>query len=210
MMDDFPVSPRSARQIEDIALAWRHALGVGDTWAPDMVSLVESELPKLLPTPFALVVRDDAEMDGVEAYTEFNPAHIAVRASVYTLARKFDGRSRMTFAHELGHLVMHVSDGPRPRALERSRRKLRFFESAEWQANKFASLFLLPEHVVRQFSSVDELVAGCRVSRQAAEIRFNEVGHIKKHVAPCVGRLSEELEAVKPPVPKPKLVPDPT
>jgi len=205
-MDDFRVKPRSARQIEDTALAWRDALSVSAAWAPDVVRLIEIELPKLLKLPFALVVRPNEEMEDAEAYTEFNPAHIAVRASVYSLARKYDGRSRMTLAHELGHLVMHVSDGPRPRATAKLRSELRPFESAEWQANKFASLFLMPEHIVRQFASVGELVANCKVSNQAASIRFNEVGHIRPEPE-CAVELTERLKAIVPPNSKPRLVP---
>src|SRR5687768_693091 len=105
MMDDLRVRPRSAKEIEQVSLDWRHTLGIADTWAPDMVRLLESELPRVLGGGFALVVRDDCQMEDAEAYTEFNPAHIAVKSSVYHLARKFDGRSRMTLAHELGHLV---------------------------------------------------------------------------------------------------------
>ena len=43
-------------------------------------------------------------MIAVEGYTEFDPPQIAVSESVYKLARRFDGRARMTLAHELGHL----------------------------------------------------------------------------------------------------------
>jgi hypothetical protein len=82
MADDYKVRPRSARDIAALALAWRHALGVPDTWSPNMIRLLEIELPKLLPQ-FAIVVRSDDEMSDAEAYTEFNPPHIAVRGSVY-------------------------------------------------------------------------------------------------------------------------------
>jgi Zn-dependent peptidase ImmA (M78 family) len=206
MMDDFRVKPRPAKAIEATTLAWRHALGVTNNWAPDMVRLIESDLPNVLPTPFALVVRDDADMADAEAYTEFNPAHIAIRKSTYYLARKFDGRSRMTLAHELGHLVMHVSDGPRPRAVEAKRSEIPHFESAEWQASKFASLFLMPTHIVRQVESVESLIAYCRVSRQAAEIRFKEAGHVPKTIPECAQTLASELRSRQPIFPKPKLV----
>ena len=93
---------------------------------------------------------------------------------------------------------MHVSDGPRPRAVDVERkREIKPYESAEWQANKFASLFLMPRHIVREFSSVDELIAGCKVSRQAAEIRFSEVGHVKKLIPQCAQSLSNSLEGLQ-------------
>ena len=109
MTDDYKVPPRSAKNIEALTLAWRDALGVPNDWAPDMLRLLESELPKLPKyfRDYSLVVRPDLEMGEAEAYTEFVPPHIVVRNSVYQLARKGHGRSRMTLAHELGHLVMH-------------------------------------------------------------------------------------------------------
>jgi Zn-dependent peptidase ImmA (M78 family) len=183
-MDDYPATPRTTKSIEAITLAWRDTFRVADQWAPDIVRLVESEMPKIIPA-FALVVRADAEMGENEAYTEFNPPHIAVRTSVYHLARRRDGRSRMTFAHELGHLVMHP-DGIKFRneaAIKRTTR-IRYFESAEWQAKKFASLFLMPEHIVRQFGTAHELSENCQVSLQAAEIRFRQVGHIPPPTVP--------------------------
>jgi hypothetical protein len=125
-------------------LDWRHALGVPDQWAPDVVELVEIKLPKLFPT-FALVVRPDVEMADAEAYAEFDPPLIAVRNSVYSLARRCDGRARMTFAHELGHLVMHPGASKlRVETGNKTQAKIRPFESAEWQARKFAAYFLLP------------------------------------------------------------------
>src|ERR1700733_11284851 len=107
-MDDHKVVPRSAKNIEALTLAWRDALGVSNEWAPDMLRLLEIELSKLPKLgQFVLITRSDQEMGDAEAYTQFNPPHIVIKNSVYQLARKRDGRSRMTLAHELGHLVMH-------------------------------------------------------------------------------------------------------
>jgi Zn-dependent peptidase ImmA (M78 family) len=207
MMDDYKAPPRSTKDIEALTIAWRDALGINDQWAPDMVRLLENDLPKYVPQ-FALIVRADREMEDAEAYTEFNPPHIAVRSSVYHLASKFDGRGRMTFAHELGHLVMHVSDGPRPRAVDQLKTPsgIRLYESAEWQARKFASLFLLPEHIARQFSSIRALSEGCKVSYQAAEIRFTELGLNKRPEAPCIRDLASALEGQKSQRSKPRIV----
>jgi hypothetical protein len=185
-MDDYKVSPHSAKEIEEITLAWRDTLGVPNDWAPDVVRLLEAKMPSLIST-FGLMVRSDEEMGEAEGYTEFNPPHIAVRESVYRLARKGDGRSRMTFAHELGHLVMHpgivklrgeprIEDGP----------KIKPFESAEWQASKFASLFLMPRHIAVQFSSPSQLAECCQTSAQAAFIRFGELDQRVKPLPPCV------------------------
>jgi hypothetical protein len=193
MIDDFLAPSLSAKQIETKALDWRHALGVPDAWAPNVVDLIEVRLAKLFPS-FTLVVHPDAEMADAEAYTEFNPPLIAVRNSVYSLARRRDGRARMTFAHELGHLVMHPGAAkPRLEGGNKTAEKLRPFESAEWQARKFGAYFLLPNHVVVQFGSARELAENCHVSLQAAEIRFKEVGHAPESTPVCVGELIKTI-----------------
>jgi Zn-dependent peptidase ImmA (M78 family) len=164
-------------------LAWRDALGVPNAWAPDVIDLFESKLPKLVPT-YALTVRTDNEMSSIgdaEAYTEFNPPIIAVRNSVYVLASRKDGRARMTFAHEFGHLVLHPGAAKlRIETGNQTTVHIKPYESAEWQARKFGAFFLLPSHVVREFGSPRDLADACHVSLQAAEIRFQEVGHIRR------------------------------
>jgi hypothetical protein len=188
MTDDFQVAGRSAKQIEATTLAWRDSLGVTNDWSPNMNRLLEIKIPKLIPE-FALVVRPDSEMGDAEAYTEFNPPHIAVRGSVYALALRDDGRSRMTLAHELGHLVMHP--GAVKRRSEHNPNRIstiRIFESAEWQARKFAALFLVPDHIAVLFDSPEQLAECCKVSPQAAKIRFNETALFRrpKLIPDCV------------------------
>jgi Zn-dependent peptidase ImmA (M78 family) len=194
MMDDYKVTPRSAKDIEAVALAWRDALDVPNEWAPNMVRIIECQLPRLIPT-FALVVRADLEMGDAEAYTEFNPPHIAVRDSIYRLASQRDGRSRMTFAHELGHLVMHPGIAKLRTEGSHAIREIKPYESAEWQAKKFASLFLMPKHIIIEFNSPRQLSECCQVSFQAAEIRFGEVSelHRIKSLANCVSSTISDL-----------------
>ncbi len=193
-MDDFKVDPRSAKGIEALTLAWRYALGVPHEWAPNMLRLLEIELPKLPKLgQFALIARSDLEMGDAEAYTQFNPPHIVVRNSVYQSARKADGRSRMTLAHELGHLVMHPGASKlRSDFAPSNSPKLKPFESAEWQANKFASLFLMPVHIVREFTSASQLSESCQVSLRAAQIRFSELG-ATKYLPDCITQTINHL-----------------
>jgi len=176
-MHDYRVAPRSAKDIEALTLAWRETLGVPNNWAPDMLRLLEIELPRLPNLgQFALITRSDSEMGDAEAYTQFNPAHIVVRNSIYQMARKRDGRSRMTLAHELGHLVMHPGASKhRTDFPESNAKKARPYEFAEWQANKFASLFLMPLHIIREFAGAAQIAECCHVSLQAAQIRHSQI-----------------------------------
>jgi len=209
MIEDFLVPSKTLKDIEAKALAWRHALDVSDAWAPDVIELFERKLPKLFPT-YTLTVRSDADMlslGNAEAYTEFNPPLIAVAEAVYLLAGRNDGRARMTFAHEFGHLVLHPGAAKlRIESGNQTNKRLRPFESAEWQARKFGAFFLLPTHIVREFSTPRELADACHVSFQAAEIRFQEVGHIRKSAPQCVAELIKATNNASPKLPKPKLV----
>lgn len=195
MADDFKVKARSAQNIGALALAWRDALGVADAWSPNVVRLLEIEVPKLIPE-FALVVRPDGEMDDAEAYTEFNPPHIAVRGSVYQLAQREDGRSRMTFGHELGHLVMHPGAVKLRSTAPLAETQIKYYESAEWQARKFAALFLVPDHIALQFDSANQIATSCHVSLQAAQIRFNETAQMRKPKL-LAASVSETIGALK-------------
>lgn len=195
MNDDFRVSGRTIKNIAATALAWRDTLSVADQWAPSVVRLLELSLPRII-KDFALVVRPDSEMGDAEAYTEFDPPHIAVRGSVYALAQRDDGRSRMTFAHELGHLVMHPGAAKlRAETSTRPNGTIRIFESAEWQARKFASLFLVPDHIAIQFDNAQELAECCKISTQAARIRFNETIPLRKPkpLPDCVQKTIDSL-----------------
>jgi Zn-dependent peptidase ImmA (M78 family) len=184
-VDDYVVDARSSKDIEAVTLAWRDALGVRNDWAPNIVDLIESKLPKLV-RAFALVIRRDGEMDDAEAFTEFQPPQIVIRESIYKSALSDHGRSRMTLAHELGHLVMHPG-AAKPRAsMAIAPKNTPLYRSAEWQARKFASLFLLPTHIVIQFGSVEEIVQCCKVSQQAAQIRFEEVSRFRKPKSPPI------------------------
>lgn len=209
MIEDFLVPSKSLKDIEAKTLAWRHAFDVSDAWAPDVIELFEKKLPKLFPT-YTLTVRSDAEMLGLgnaEAYTEFNPPLIAVSEAVYLLASRNDGRARMTFAHEFGHLVLHPGAGKlRVESGNQLNKRLRPFESAEWQARKFGALFLLPTHIVREFGTPRELADACNVSLQAAEIRFEEVGHVRRSTPQCVSELINATDNFDPKFLKPKLV----
>jgi Zn-dependent peptidase ImmA (M78 family) len=104
----------------------------------------------------------------------------------------------MTFAHELGHLVMHPGAVKlRSEGTRRSTTPIRIFESAEWQARKFAAQFLVPDHVAIQFGSARELAECCKISDQAAQIRFNETAPLRaaKPLPDCV---QQTIDALKP------------
>ncbi|WP_292195860.1 ImmA/IrrE family metallo-endopeptidase [Mesorhizobium sp.] len=178
MSHDYCVPPKRRTEIEILAAAWREALRIPTTCqAPDMIGVLENEMPRLF-GDFALVVKDDYQMDGAEGYTEFDPPCVVLSATSYQSAANFEGRGRWTAAHELGHLVLHKSAVPLDRAPIRysKMKELPAFASAEWQANAFAAAFLMPEALVRDFFEISEIMTFFAVSRSAAENRVKNLG----------------------------------
>ncbi len=174
-MTDVFVSGLSRRDIESVSLAWRDALGVGGQWAPDLVEILESKLPSMWPD-FSLIQRPDDEMDGIEGYTAFSPPMIALPDTGYFDLIAGKPRARWTAAHELGHLFLHeATTKHRDTASVANQIIGHAYNSAEWQANRFASEFLMPEHVVSEFTSAEEIARNCQVSLQAARFRLDEI-----------------------------------
>nr|WP_306228779.1 ImmA/IrrE family metallo-endopeptidase [Aurantimonas sp. CSK15Z-1] len=163
--------------IEQKAYAWREALSVPvDRLTPDLLNILEHELPSIFPE-FVLCIEGNSA-DGIEAYTQFDPPSITVRNLVYENAAVHDGRARMTLSHELGHLVLHKSAVPMHRAPVKyaQLQKLPIFASAEWQANTFASAFLMPDWLVKECSSDTEVSSCFKVSLSAARVRRQVLG----------------------------------
>ncbi|TPI68137.1 ImmA/IrrE family metallo-endopeptidase [Mesorhizobium sp. B3-1-3] len=184
MSHDYYVPAKSRIDVEQSAAAWRQALGVSmDCQAPDMVGLLENEIPKLF-GHFALLVKPDSAMKGAEGYTEFAPPKIVLSESTYIDASNYGGRGRWTAAHELGHLVQHEAAVPMERApVKYSKMKeLPAFASAEWQANAFAAAFLMPQWLIRDFKNISEVVDFFSVSRKAAEIRLDQLKISEKRI----------------------------
>jgi DNA-directed RNA polymerase subunit RPC12/RpoP len=82
----------------------------------------------------------------------------------------------LVVAHEVGHLVLH--DYSAQAFSSDPSLQIRFAEnehSAEWQANKFADYFLLPDEVVLRFDDIELLVIFCEVPRILAKERVSAV-----------------------------------
>ena len=56
------------------------------------------------------------------------------------------------------------------------------YRDSEWQANRFASELLMPrEYIKSNGLSVNDVITQCGVSKQAAEITYNEIYNIIKN-----------------------------
>jgi hypothetical protein len=102
MNEDLIVKRRSAAEIHALALDWRRALQIETEWSPNLVETFENRLPKII-LGFELVAQDDALLNGAEGFARY--PRIFIRKSIRQRALDWDGRSRMTLAHELATLL---------------------------------------------------------------------------------------------------------
>jgi hypothetical protein len=95
-----------------------------------------------------------------------------IKVSAFTGAE----RDRFTIAHELGHYVLHSSQGKKPI------RAARFGTNrVEWEANWFAAAFLMPAEdfratCKRHHNDCNLVAARYLVSPRAAEVRMRTLG----------------------------------
>lgn len=91
-------------------------------------------------------------------------------------------RDNFTIAHELGHLLLHwpkvrkAHDGCGMRATRRVDESQDSLVRCEWEANWFASAFLMPEADFREAYSVGVASETFGVTQAAVEVRAKTLG----------------------------------
>jgi Zn-dependent peptidase ImmA (M78 family) len=168
------VKPRSRHEINNIALALRQYWSLENELMVDMVDVVEHKIQKIVPT-FDFSIRSSDEMGETEALTYKDPPSMRVREDIYLGAYERHGRPRFTLAHELGHFFLHEGNAM-PRLATVDGRHVNFLVSVEQQAHYFAACFLMPESLLRNFDTPDEVVEAFHVSSAAAIVRMREIG----------------------------------
>lgn len=168
----FRVSPQSKAKIRAIAQNARAALNI----PPGRLD-AERLLERLHTYGIVVDVFDRASApvpSEVEACWVPSSNTLYIRDSVHSEICSGNPRGRFTVAHELGHILLahqvtvnrETASGTIPR-----------FANSEWQANTFASEFLMPENEMRQKSlhTAAAVANHFGVSMQAAEIRVRNV-----------------------------------
>jgi len=115
-------------------------------------------------------VVDDHELGEEEARTYPNEKHIVISNSVYEAAADGEGRARFTIAHELGHLDLHKDQKPMF-----SRGEHKIFEDSEWQADTFASEFLMDSRFITSIDSIQDVMKKFGVSKTAAGLKLKKL-----------------------------------
>lgn len=165
------VPPQSTSKIRQIAINTRQALGL-----PDGVIDIPRFLESLHTFGIVVDVFEEAAApvgQGVEACWVPEASTLYVHERVYADACRGGPRATFTVAHELGHIVL-----AHRRTMNRaSNSEIRPFENSEWQANTFASEFLMPVATIVKFGlhSPGAIARHFNVSVQAAEVRLRRL-----------------------------------
>ncbi len=167
----FKVPPLSRLAISSIANHTREWLHPSSNSKIDIIKILEFILPKHLPN-FTLEICDIDVMQHNHGRTYPGMLLIQLREDVYINACNGNGRDRFTCVHELGHLILHP-DIALTRTTLTTPHKI--YEDSEWQANTFASEFLMPEKEIIHCKTINEVMEKFNVSETAARVRFNQL-----------------------------------
>ncbi len=171
-------TPRSVREIRNIANQCRNFLKLSPIQRVNVPKLLDILCIFWREYGFQyLVLPDNSKVFGPreEAKTDIASGQIYIKESVMNEAcRHRYKRAAFTITHEIGHFVLHRMLGGVSLARTTSIRKPRPFEDPEWQANTFASEFLMPVEAVKKMS-VQEIKKTFCVSKECAKVRYRKV-----------------------------------
>lgn len=127
-------------------------------------------LPEVLPG-FRLEVCEYSELRDDHGQTFPDDRLIKLREDVYDGMHRRRGRDRFTAAHELGHLFLHGGIGFARRP---STPDIKRYLDSEWQADTFASAFLIDPARVNKYATAMQVSEAFGVSLEAAQVRFKK------------------------------------
>lgn len=165
----YKAEPRSRNTIRTLVYELRKKLGMENEINFPIARFVENGLPVIMPE-FTLEIVPVEEMPDLEGETFPSGKYMRIREDVHEKACRGEGRSRLTLAHEVGHLFLHT-EGSISFCRSTAIRKLAAYEDPEWQADCFGGELLAPSYLIRGMSYL-EVSAECDVSYAAAQIQL--------------------------------------
>jgi hypothetical protein len=171
MRRDHYVQFLTEERIAATALKWRLLAERTLSWTFDIIEFVECVLPKHLRKGSFTVERFDRKSPKEDpAFVTYDPTVLHVDRMIWARATRRDGFARFVVAHEIGHIILHDSFA-KPFSSDPTL-NIRFGGmdeySAEWQANIFARYFLVPDLIVAQFETEEQMVELCDVPDDVA------------------------------------------
>jgi IrrE N-terminal-like domain len=187
---DYKVPFRTKESLVQSALACREFAGNQNLARFNVVEFVERVLPRILEKrkkgQLKLKFFDMVERQA-PAYVDFDESMtLYVDREIWELATLGDPYAKFVIAHEVGHIILHdhyaqaFSDDPND--------QIKFAqdeESAEWQANMFASYFLVTPQVLKAFRDPQDLSRSCEVLQALANERFEEEEEARRRSERC-------------------------
>jgi hypothetical protein len=172
---DHKVKHLTREQIAATALAW-WKIAERRGYAFNICSFVMNVLTNKLGRKGPLSVRlyEDEELPE-RACVTFNPLVLHIRKMIWQDADIGKSYARFIVAHEVGHIVLH--DQHALAFSNDAEAKLNFVqeeESGELQANSFADLFLVPDHIALRLRNADTIAGLCVVTDSMAERRLRD------------------------------------
>lgn len=189
MFHDYKVAFRSEETLAAAAFACRRFAGHETMAHFNVVDFVEQVLPQILarkkkgPLKFKFFDMREGEKP---ASVTYNPLTLHVDREVWALAGLGDPMARFIVAHEIGHILLHdhhaqgFSNDPSQRI-----KFVQQEERAEWQADTFASYFLITRCVLDAFWRPQAIAMACGVPTFLAEGRFEAAEEEKRRSARC-------------------------
>lgn len=123
---------------------------------------------------FIFQIRSFEDMGDDHGRTRPDLMQIQVREDVYRGALEGKGRDRLTFAHELGHLLLHRNVETNVLHRKSSEAQLPAYRDSEWQADCFGGELLAPWWAMKGCSHPYLIAPKLGVSNRAAEVQFNQ------------------------------------
>lgn len=169
-----PVPPLSTQRIRLFAGKTREVmavLGAPLTGAINVVDVIDKYLPRLF-EKFEYEIRENQDMGTDAARTYPDEYLMEIRSSVYDGAMQGDGFAIFTLGHETGHLLLHRGVGGFAKTMVATAHEI--FSDSEWQADSFATEFLMPYEECCSMTSAEEIHTRFGVSYSEAMFRFQD------------------------------------
>ena len=179
MRSNYKVPFRNEEAIATLALQCRRDAENENLARFNIIEFVEHVLPRVLKR----LKKGTLEIELFSACGDEKLAKVILRQGkapilrvdkeIWDLAVLGEPDAKFIIAHEVGHLVLHdhyaqaFSIGP----VEQGK-FVQEEEQSEWQANTFASYFLIPRRVLAAFPTSEELARCCEVPRWLSDQRF--------------------------------------
>lgn len=170
--------PLSKEKIRFYAQEVRRFLRLDDYQRINAAKLLDvlSELWKDYGFQYAVLLDSDSRFKPrEEAVTDISTGMIYIKESVmYEACHCKSKRALFTICHEIGHFLFHRMLGGMIIARSQRAHRIKIYEDPEWQADTFASEFLMPINAVMCMTPT-KIRNAYGVSQKCAETRYKKV-----------------------------------